>query len=168
MSRLHRPVLFLVLGLAAVGGLSGCRMIFGRAPSQTFVAGVVTARLPIGVPADATVRVSLEAMQPDSTFRSLQTIDVPRNGRPFPFTYRLVYDVGTIDASTTYTLRATADDGRGDVLASPRVPVLTQGGGRSADLVLGGTADDATIRLRVAAPAPAALPGAAAERPSGN
>lgn len=157
--RAGRLLALAALGLGAAGTLSGCRMLFGRAPSQTFVAGVVTSRFPLGVPRDATVRVSLEAMQPDSTFQAIQTIEVPRNGRPFPFPYRLAYPAGTIESATTYVLRAVADDGRGDVVASPRVPVLTQGGGRSADLILGGTAE-ATIRLRVAPPTPSALPGA--------
>lgn len=162
-ARLIRPELIALVAISVLAG--GCRMIFGRAPAQNFVAGVVSTRSAGMLPADADVQVVFEAMQPDSTYRTLRSIQIERRGRPFPIAYRIYYAADSIDNGTPYALRAVVS-GRG--VASPRVPVLTQGGGRSADLVLGDTARADPRRLRVAPPTPARLPTDATGPPNGE
>ena len=164
MPAVHRVRRFEVLALAVLPVLAGgCQMIFGRAPAQNFVAGVVSTRALGMMPDDARIQVVFEAMQPDSSYRTLRSIEIERRGRAFPIAYRIYYAADSVDAGTPYALRAVTAGGG---LASPRIPVLTQGSGRSADLVLGDTARVDPRRLRVAPPTPAKLPTAAA--PSGD
>ena len=160
---------FAMAVLVVSGAGSGCAILFGGAPSQAFVAGVVSARSETPVPPDARVVVTLEAMQADSSYLPIRTITVERGGRSLPLGYRIYYAADSLETSRAYALRAVVE---GSGLASPHVPVLTQGGGRSADLVLGDPVGAEPKGLRVAPPVPARLPGSDARstdvRPAGN
>ena len=113
---------------------AGCRLLFGRFHTPSVVEGAVTMRDDPPPMTDARVRVVLTPADSTRTVVAETTFAVPPR---LPFTYRLSYDPARIQRRTTYVVRASITEGETVLLASNApVPVITVGGGRSADLVL--------------------------------
>jgi uncharacterized lipoprotein YbaY/phosphoglycolate phosphatase-like HAD superfamily hydrolase len=111
----------------------------GESRSETgTITGTVAYRQRIALPPDAVVHVRLEDVsKADAPSTLVSDARVPTEGRQVPIPFRLAYDASKIDASHTYHLRASILSG-GSVLftTTQAYPVLTQGAGREAQIIL--------------------------------
>jgi putative lipoprotein len=90
----------------------------------------------IAVPPDAVLEALLEDVSKDDAPAALiATTRIEKPGNP-PYTFEVAYDPATIDESHRYAVRARIRAGGVSWFASQGYPVLTQGHGKEAQILL--------------------------------
>ena len=120
---------FLFLALAA--------LMSPALASADEITGTVTYRERLMMPPDAVLEVQMQDTSlADAPAETLATYRVENPGAP-PYDFAFTYDPAAIDAARSYTLRATIHRGDRLMMTTDTVyPVLTQGGGTHADMLL--------------------------------
>ena len=104
--------------------------------AHTRVTGMAVGDGAGGIPAGAQLEVTLEDVSRNSMRTDVIGVTRIRAPGAFPVPFEVAYDASRIDARLRYVLRARAIVAGSVILESERAPVLTEGAGPAATLVL--------------------------------
>jgi putative lipoprotein len=105
-----------------------------QAADSLAVVGTVSYRQRIALPPDAVIEVRLQdTSRTDIAATTIGLTAIPATGDRPPVPFRIAYDPATIDASHSYSVRATISANGKLLYSSPATyPVLTHGAGNEA------------------------------------
>jgi uncharacterized lipoprotein YbaY/heat shock protein HslJ len=120
---------FLIGSLALAGAIASAQ--------EARIIGTVAYRERVALPPTAAIEVTLEDVsRADAPASAIATTMAPTSGRQVPIKFEIAYDAASIDPRRRYAVRARITDGERVLFRSAQVPVLTQGHGTQAAIML--------------------------------